>query len=319
MQKNKKTGIGRIIFGVLLLGVLALAAVFAYNHYALNENFKETFYQVGSGKIVDDLRVIQISDLHDNEYGEGNEKLLSRIGELTPDIIMLTGDIVDRESADTQKAVALCGKLAEIAPVYYVYGNHETIRAFGYNDMSLPELDQLTGCTEETRSSEPLHAMTDDLKTALEAVGVNVLWNEYETLEIGGTQIDVYGVLTDDPFAFWEYAEDTYVEFCDENRDHLKLMLCHRPYIYETWYGGAWSDLTMAGHTHGGQARIPYIGGVYEYRNGLLPEFGGNRCYVAGKYDVNGSPLVVSTGLAGDDWFRINNQPELVVIDVSRY
>ena len=75
----------------------------------------------------------------------------------------------------------------------------------------------------------------------------------------------------------------------------------------------------MAGHTHGGEIRLPYIGGLYEYQYGFLPEFGKNDHMISGQYDVEGRPLIISNGMSKGDFLRINNQPELVVVDVNRY
>lgn len=302
---------------VCLILVVAVGVV-AYN-YNLNRNFKEHFYQVSSGKVSGGLRVIQISDLHNSEFGDNNADLVERITELKPDIIAMTGDIIEEDGNDVQTALKLCEQLVDIAPVYFVYGNHETIKSFGYNDMSLDEIDEILGCTEDNRSSEGFYTLEDELKTELESIGVHVLWNEYETVQVGENQIDIYGVLTGHPYAFWQYAGEAFSEFYDNNTDHFKLMLCHEPYIFETWKENAWADLSLAGHTHGGLIRIPYLGGLYEYRNGLFPESGNKGYYVYGKYDVNGYPLIIGNGLNNQELLRINNQPELVIIDVNRY
>lgn len=316
--KKRQHRILHFITGVICLGLVLAVSIVSYNIY-INNNFKEHFYQVSSGKISGGLRIIQISDLHNSEFGENNEELVERISELQPDIIAMTGDIIEENGQDYQTAVKLCEKLVNIAPVYFVYGNHETIKSFDSNDMSLEEIDELLGCDAGSRSPEGFWIMEDELKSALEAVGVHVLWNEYETVRVGDNQIDIYGVLTGHPYAFWEYAGDTYSAYYEENAGHFKLMLCHEPYIYETWHGDSWADLSLAGHTHGGLIRIPYIGGLYEYRNGLFPESGDKEFYVYGKYNVNGSPLIVSNGLNNQELLRINNQPELIIIDVNRY
>ena len=86
----------------------------------------------------------------------------------------------------------------------------------------------------------------------------------------------------------------------------------------EVLEGESWGDLILCGHTHGGMARLPYLGGVYEHRNGLFPEYRG-KGFLLGQYDIDGTPLIVSSGLSNQDLLRINNQPELVITDITRY
>ena len=206
---------------------LVTAAVVVVGNAVKNRDFKETYYQVGSGKISENMRIIQISDLHDSSYGEHNEDLVSRMEELKPDLIVLTGDIIDESGDDDTVALNLCEQMVDLAPVYYVWGNHETMASFDLNDMSIEEIDELLGCDEDNRSSEGFWDMEDDLKDSLEDLGVYVLWNQYETVQIGRSQVDIYGVLTGNAYAFWQYAEDSYTEFRYENTDHFKLLLSH--------------------------------------------------------------------------------------------
>lgn len=319
--KRRKNGwwqAGRVLLGVILLTAVAAAMVVAVN-IILNQRFEETFYQMGSGKISRNMRIIQISDLHSSSFGENNQDLVERIKELQPDLIVLTGDMIDKRDGNMDVTLSLCRQLTEIAPVYFIYGNHETMKSFDRNEMSLEEIDSLLGCDENSRSSEGFWDMKDELKTALEEAGVHVLWNQYETITVGTDQVDIYGVLTGNPYAFWQYAEDTYTQFRYENTDHFKIFLCHEPYLFETWNGESWADLSFSGHTHGGQIRLPYVGGLYEYEYGLFPELGSSRHMIAGQFDVEGSPVIISRGMDREDFLRINNPPELVIVDVNRY
>ena len=309
---------GKVLLGLVLLFVVGVAMVVAFNS-SYNQRFEENFYQVGSGKINQNMRIIQISDLHSSSFGENNQDLVERIRELQPDLIVLTGDMIEENGGNMDVTLNLCRQLAELAPIYYIYGNHETMKSFDRNEMSLEEIDSLLGCDENSRSSEGFWDMKDELKTALEETGAHVLWNQYETIEVGTNQVDIYGVLTGNPYAFWQYAEDTYTEFRYENTDHFKIFLCHEPYLYEAWDGESWADLSFSGHTHGGQIRLPYVGGLYEYKYGFFPEFGSNRHMIAGQFDVEGKPVIISSGMAREDFLRINNPPELVIVDVNRY
>lgn len=317
-MKKRIPGILKLILELFLAGVIVLAGIYGYNQI-LNRDFKETFYQLSSGKVRENLRIIQLSDFHSSVYGENNDSLIKRIDALKPDLIAMTGDMINEDDKDIEVTLELCKSLVEVAPVYYIYGNHETTRCFGSNDMSTEEIDEILGINEDMRSTGALADLDTEMKLALEETGVNVLWNESDTIRIGNNVVDVYGVLTADPYAFWQYAEDTYLDFRYENTDHFKLMLCHMPYIYETWTDDYWADLSLAGHTHGGMVRIPRVGGIYEYRHGLFPEILKSNCYIYGLYDVQGKPLIVDGGVTNRDPLRINNQPELVVVDVNRY
>ena len=91
----------------------------------------------------------------------------------------------------------------------------------------------------------------------------------------------------------------------------------HEPFIFEEFAPDFWGDLMLAGHTHGGVMRIPVLGPLFTKEGGLLPERGGS--FVYGRYDAAGKPLIVSSGLENSSIFRINNQPELVIIDINKF
>lgn len=321
LEKIKKHdrlwGTLKVIAGMLLLAVVVLGVVCGYNAW-VNRHFKTTFYQVSSGKVVDELRIVQLSDLHNSVYGDNNSELTEKIRDLQPDIIVMTGDMIEEKNDDIRTVLDLCRELSETAPVYYIYGNHETMHSFGYNDMSTEEIDELLGTEEGTRNSEGFRSIEDELKESLEEAGAKVLWNESDTITVDGNTVEIYGVLTGHPYAFWQFAEDTFTDFRYQNLGNFKLMLCHEPYIFETWKDDVWADLALAGHTHGGGARLPRVGALFEHKHGLFPETNADN-YVYGEYNVQEKPLIVSSGLSRNDFIRINNQPELVVIDVNRY
>ena len=311
-----KRGFFRTLRTVVCIAALFCAAavvVILGMNYISNITFEETFYQVGSGKINGNLRIIQLSDLHNAEFGDNNDTLVERIALLKPDIIVATGDMIEKnKSADG--FVSLCERLTEIAPVYVVYGNNETDSVYGI-DMTHEELDSMTG-----GDPQKLVKSDDELKAALEAAGATVLLNGQATVKIGENTIDIYGVLTTNTSAFWEYCSESYDSFLNAETDHFKLMLCHEPYIFEEFGDGYWGDLMLSGHTHGGVIRIPYLGGLYERKNGFFPESNDEiDAYIAGEYDFDGSSLIVSRGLTNKGLIRISNKPELVVIDVNRY
>lgn len=318
---RKRAGLARRIVllavCVLLIAAAALVAILG-GSFLINRNFRETFYQVSSGKVDRNLRVIQISDLHSSVFDGDNGRLVQRIRALSPDLIAMTGDCVEQSDDSYDVTVELCARLTEIAPVFYIYGNDETTRVYGI-DMTLDSLDAQWGTGEDARDTSAFRTVQDPLREALEDAGVTVLFNETATVEVQGCQVDVYGVLTSNPSAFWPYAGESYGTFVQENTRNFKLLLCHEPYIFET-YGDAvgWADLTLCGHTHGGVIRLPYLGGAYEHSHGLLPELqSGTLIY--GLYELSNCPLIVSSGLSNRGMIRVNNQPELVIVDINRY
>lgn len=310
-NKSRSKRIWAGILACILVCAAGLVVLVGMN-YLDNLTFEEDFYQVGSGKIGGNLRIIQLSDLHDASFGKDNETLIGRISVLKPDIIVTTGDMVDKHDS-VDNVVSLYAKLTEIAPVYCAYGNNEDDIVYA-SHMTREELDSMTdGDPEKLKKSD------DAFRAALEKVGVHVLLNEKASAQIGENTVDIYGVLTTNPSAFWNYCEDSYDGFLNEDTGNLKVLLCHEPYIFETFGEGYWGDLVLCGHTHGGVVRLPYLGGLYERKNGLFPEKKPDDTYIAGKYDLSGKTLIVSRGLSNKGVVRIGNQPELVIIDVNRY
>lgn len=121
MKKWKKVLLHVLIVLLVMAGVCGYF-LFLYPH---EQDFVESYYKVQSDKLTSHLRIVQLSDLHLREFGENNCDLVARIRALKPDIIAITGDMNDKKSDDTHVVTDLCAQLVEIAPVYYVPGNHE--------------------------------------------------------------------------------------------------------------------------------------------------------------------------------------------------
>lgn len=295
---------------------IATAVVIVLCSYIGNRNFRETFYITSSIKVDSRVRIVQLSDLHGSSYGRENQKLLHRVKMLQPDIILCTGDMVDSTEAEADYAVSLAAELAKIAPAYYVYGNNEVE---GIYDIPLheKELDEKFGFTPQTRDEAALLTLEDPFEAKLEAAGIKVLKNETDTIAVKTMNVDVYGVLTSNPSSFWSYSGTAYADFVYGNPDNLKIMAVHEPFIFEEFAPEYWADLMVCGHTHGGVVRLPILGPLFTHEGGLLPERSGD--FVYGKYNTAGSPLIVSAGLENSNILRINNQPELVIIDINKF
>ena len=303
------------LISLIFVGIAASIAIIGCN-YVGNRNFKETFYSVSSLKVNNKMRIIQISDLHNCSYGRDNQKLVDRVKKLKPDLIIYTGDVIDSGAQSNDRVISLCKKLAGVAPSYYIYGNNEVEK---YYDVPLNQeaLDKKFGFNNNNREPAKLSAITDDLTKKLETSGVKVLKNEYDTVTVGTTEVDVYGVLTSNPSAFWSYSGETFGEYMYSNANHLKITAIHEPVLFEKYNFESWGDLVLAGHNHGGTVKIPIVGPLYTHDGGLLPGRRGH--YVYGRYEVEGRPLIISSGLENKNIFRINNQPEVVVVDINKF
>lgn len=228
----------------------------------------------------DGYRIVQISDLHGKEFGEDNHILLEKTAELEPDLIAITGDVID-DPDQMGILEPLARGLAAIAPTFYVTGNHEwAIR----------------------------EAAT--VKSLMEEYGVTVLSNEYLKLERGGDTIVLAGI--DAPNG--PYDQKTPEELSGEIHaalgDPYVLLLAHRNEYYQV-YGQCGFDLTLCGHVHGGLIRLPFTDGLVDNtRRRFFPT------HTAGLYPLDGGgTLMVSRGLGnGGISFRLFNRPHLPVI-----
>ena len=303
------------VIGMIFI-CIATAAIVVLCNYVENRNFKESFYTTSSIKVDNPVRVALLSDLHGASYGPNNETLLKRIDALDPDVIICSGDMVDSVHQDADFAVSLGQELVKIAPTYYIYGNNE---ADGIYEVPLNQidLDAKFGFDDDTRDETAMLRVPDFFEDKLESVGIQVLKNEMDTIQVGTVSIDVYGVLNSNPSSFWSYSAQAFGNYLYENPDHLKITAVHEPFIFETYHPDFWGDLMVCGHTHGGIVRVPVLGPLYTQGGGLFPEHGGS--FVYGRYDTAGSPLIVSGGLENSNILRINNQPELVIIDINKF
>lgn len=229
----------------------------------------------------DGLRIVLVSDVHSAHFGPDGELLLEAVRGLEPDLIALTGDLVDRYHPDFDLVAPLAAGLVGIAPTYYVTGNHEW--AFG-------------------------SAVVKDLKQTLTDCGVTVLSNEYLTLEQAGQSLVLAGI--DDPNGFAD--QKTLPQLMTEIRAGLGnpfvLLLAHRNTDHPL-YAQCGVDVTLCGHGHGGIIRLPFIDGLLSTDRTLFPD------HTAGLYQLDYGQLVVSRGLGNSGpSFRLFNRPHLPVV-----
>lgn len=276
---------------IAILAAALLAALILWLAWG-NRALTVTRLTVESDQLPDTFsgfRIVQVSDLHNTQFGPENEDLLNLLRAETPDLILLTGDLVDSRRTDLEVAIAFGTQAAQIAPTYYVPGNHEA---------------RLSDQNFET------------LREGLVAGGVTVLENRSETLERDGAHITLVGVF--DPGFYTDYlmkdsalVMDTLLSGLDLEEQDYTVLLSHRPELLDT-YADHPVDLIFAGHAHGGQVRLPGIGGLAAPDQGLFPK------YDAELYSQGDTQMVVSRGLGNSIFpLRVNNRPELVVVELK--
>lgn len=276
-----------IIFIILAIVWLALIIWIIWGNTALELNR----YTVSSNRlpeVFDGYRIAHISDLHNTEMGKENEKLLTMLREAEPDMIAITGDLIDCRRTDMEIALQFTAAAMEIAPCYFVAGNHEA-RITEY----------------------------DELKERLTEQGVIVLDDKRIELERSGEKIVLLGV--NDPafptkylYGDTEAVMKKKLKAISAEEKAFTILLSHRPELFEC-YVDCNIDLVLSGHAHGGQFRLPFVGGVMVPNQGFFPK------YDAGMFSEGITTMLVSRGVGNSAFpFRVNNRPEVILIELER-
>ena len=264
------------------LGLAAGAALAAGTAWAFQDRLEVTWYDAALPEGLeglDELKIAQISDVHSADL---QEELCQALEQAAPDILVFTGDLVNREDQDLSRALSLTAAAAQIAPAYYAPGNHEA------DNPGYPEL-----------------------REALEQVGVTVLEDEAAQLWRNGEQLNLIGLrdLTFHPQGRERGREelpDLVRELSAEGA--LNVVLSHRPSLMAE-YAQSGAGLVFSGHAHGGQVRLPFVGPLFAPDEGVFPN------YTAGVYRTGETQVVVSRGLGnGTPFPRLWNRPELVIV-----
>lgn len=247
-----------------------------------------TNYAIGSTRIpraFDNYKIAVISDLHNAEFGENNKDIVEKVQKQQPDIIVITGDLVDSNNTDFDIAITLVKQLVEIGPCYYVTGNHEAWIGSKYQELEQRLIEE----------------------------GVIVLHDEIVELTIDDEVIILVGL--DDPDFFSGSSYDTNY-FLDNKlkemnlEDKYTILLSHRPETFDAYVANN-IDLVLSGHAHGGQFRLPFIGGIIAPNQGFFPK------YDAGKYTENLTTMIVSRGIGNSVIpIRFNNRPEILIVQL---
>ena len=261
-----------------LLALFALAAGFVYwQNFTLQVEPVELLFESLPPQF-DGLRVAELSDLHGRSFGKNNVRLLRTLQKARPDMICICGDLFDEKTDLTMLEPLLTG-LTDIAPVYYVTGNHE------WQVKNLREILQ-----------------------KMRGWGVTVLENEGRVLSRGGAEMVVAGV--HDPCGPYDMKTPAALvrELRSAQGNDFILMLSHRNDELAMW-SQLGVQLVLSGHCHGGVVRLPFVGGVFGTRRELFPE------YDAGVYRQDGTTLFVSRGLGYTNvHFRLFNRPHVPIM-----
>lgn len=230
-------------------------------------------YEIISEKIPKNqsgFSIVHISDLHDEQFGPEQSALSELILAQKADAVAITGDLIDRRRINAERSFNLIKCLSGRIPIYYVTGNHE-IKIAGI----------------------------ESFISRLEQAGVNVLHGDCR--RIG--PIDVIGIGADRL-----YSKDLFHVMKQRDNTVFSLLLAHRPELVDK-YADAGVDAVLCGHAHGGQFRLPLLGGLYAPQQGVLPK------YTCGKYVVENTTMIVSRGLGNSRFpIRFNNPPHIPVI-----
>ena len=278
-MKNKK----------FLLLALVLLLIAAFSLLRSRYGLMVTRYEVAIEELNQPVRMVHLTDLHCMEFGSKNEKLVAAVSKQKPDIIAMTGDMISRDSSpeDVQSLCELVSTMAEIAPVYFSLGNHELMY---------------------------MEAREDSLTSQLAEAGAVILEQEFQDITVAGQPLRIggaYGYLLSRKHQ--NTPEQDFMDAFTDTQNPTVLLAHLSEGLLAYNCLGDWNvDLVLSGHTHGGQIRLPLLGGLYDPEVGLFPK------YTQGLFQDNGAYLVLSAGLGSSTRIpRFNNPPELVVIDLA--
>lgn len=230
------------------------------------------------------FKIAHLSDLHNRNWGE---RLIGLLEEEQPDLIAITGDLIDSSNTDLYTALDFVNRAKVIAPVYYVTGNQEAVsEQYDLLEEGLRELDVVLLDDEAIKIEDTAEISVLGLEDSLFMM-IHYPWN--------------------DP----SYRVDTKLKQFTEEENHFKLLLSHRPELFDLYVENG-IDLVLSGHAHGGQFRLPFIGGLFAPDQGFFPD------YTTGLYQEKGTNMVVSRGLGNSSIpIRFNNRAELIFIELN--
>lgn len=276
-----------------LSGILTLSLLILVIGIISSRSIEVNIYNV-EAPLSSPLRIVQITDLHNREFGSGNKKLIEKIKGIEPDLILITGDMINSDDENLSVITDLIGRLCDIAPVYYGYGNHES-------------------SWEKHFQKDLYFPLTEAGATVLNSTYTDIKFNN-ETIRIGGVMnyYRRWGMMAKDKETL--QTQETFANLF-EDTDHYKILLNHIPTTFSDW-GGIDDypvDLVFTGHYHGGMVRIPFLDqGVFAPYMGFFPP------HTKGMLQGTQGICIQSAGLGSEHMIpRIYNPPEIVVVNLQ--
>lgn len=269
--------------------VVAIVCVIILYLYLQNTQLERTQIELKipfTGKTLSGAKIVHLSDFHLPRQGVSVKKLIEKVAQEKPDMIALTGDLIDVRNDFPQEELAfLCRSLVEIAPTFAVTGNH---------DLNSGHLQKW--------------------EATLTSAGVRVLIDEADWLPIGEDGIVVMGLSEKEDFSSTPKPILRGVMIEESLRTKPRILLAHRPELFEEYLMDLTRvpALTLSGHAHGGQVRLPFVGGLFSPGQGKFPAFTSGIYYDP---EMPAYRMMVSRGIGNSTFpLRVNNRPEIVVI-----
>lgn len=277
-------GFKKVSTSIILLSIIIISFFYWQNNDIVTTNINIENSKIPNS--FDKFKILQVSDLHNKEFGKKQEKLLKLTKEVNPNIIVVTGDAIDSRRTNMKIPIEYLSQVAKTYPTYYVTGNHER-RINDYNEF----------------------------EKMLIKSRVKVLNNQYENIKIGNEEISLIG-MKDISFIKSKNKNIEYLNILNnikkETNNNFTILLSHRPDIIDV-YSKSNVDLVFTGHAHGGQIRLPFTDGLFAPNQGLFPK------YTSGKFKKYNTDMIVSRGLGNSLFpFRIFNRPELIVTTLNK-
>ena len=277
---------------VAALCVITLVNILLESH---RENRKISFssYRIKDKRLKKNAKIVMISDLHNACYGEKNSELLHAVETISPDLILVAGDvIVGKTGLSVDTGVDFLNSLGESFPVFVGKGNHEMRTSIydKYGDMW-----------------ETLYERTKD----------KVHWLINDSIYLADYNMTIYGLdMKPEYYRRFKklYMDSAYLEeeLRKPDKRSYNILIGHDPDYFEEY--AAWgADLCVSGHVHGGLIIIPHLGGLISPMIKFFPK------YYKGVYNIGDSHMIVSAGMGLHTLkIRVNNEPDLVTINLVK-
>lgn len=284
-----------------IVAAVVIAALGVVYLWIENKNLVVTNYLLEQKRVPNhfhDMRFVCITDLHYNQFGKANVKLLKAIHECKPDAILIAGDlVVTSKSNKVELAYQFLEELTKRYPVYYAPGNHEL------------KWEQGIGCSKDFYQS---------FLKQLEKLGVCYLNNSSVTLKKGTDTLVIKGLSL--PLKYFSKGKHK-IEIGPREIESLigkvsdnayEILLAHIPDYFDAYaeYG---ADFILSGHVHGGIMKLPVLGGVISPRYELFPK------YDSGIFKKGRTVMFLSRGLGTHTIpVRVFNRPELLCVEIRK-